>query len=226
MENFDEFIKQRLFSLPQEIQKAFSETDIVGEIEKIRVKFKLMYDQASVLESETMLIFLGLEEPKYLLRNIVKNAKIPTDIAGQIVDEIEKNILKQIKSRLIEIMEQEDEENKKNEESKENSPLDKDSILAEIENPVPTFQTKSAITPVNTEKIPENLPTIKVYQTIENYTPPSMPVKSIVERKLSEPTRIPPKEIEVSLKKIPDTPTQIISTVQKYTADPYKEPIA
>jgi len=220
MENFTEFIKERLLSLPPEIQKAFGETDIVGEIEKIRVKFGLMYDQASVLESETMIVFLGLEEPKYLLRNIVQNAKISTEIASQIVEEIEKNILKQIKSRLVEILEEEDVESKKKEE-KESLIFDtKDSILQEIENPTPIFK------PV-TEKIQAKniLPEIAPTQTLTEYTPPILPKKSIIEQKLTEPTRIPPKEIELSIRKIPQTQITPETLQKKYTIDPYKEPI-
>jgi hypothetical protein len=226
MENFDEFIKQRLLSLPIEIQKAFNETDIVGEIEKIRVKFKLMYDQGSALESETKLVFLGLEKPDDLLKNIVENVNISKDIATQIVGEVEKNIFKQIKKKLIETLEQEEEESKKKE-NKET--LDKDSILWEIENPKPTVQPiqptiKTEEKAKETPKIQSNIPEIAPTQVLQKYTAPTG-AKNLVEKKLSEPTHITPKEAEISLKKIPQILNNSVSQTQKPTVDPYKEAI-
>ncbi len=216
MENFDEFIKQRLLSLPEEIQKAFAETDIVGEVEKIRVKNKLMYDQASVIESEVMLVFLGLERPDDLTKNISENANIPKEIVSEIVLDIEKNILKQIKSKLAETLEKEDAESSK----KPEEVMDKEKILEEIENPKPLWNTidnkEKIIEDKNTtnDKLPEIAPT----QTIQKYTPP-VSTKNIVEKKLTEPTHIEPKKIEISLKKIPQ------ENPQKNSGDPYREPI-
>lgn len=221
MENFDEFIKQRILSLPLEIQKAFKETDIVGEIEKIRVKFKLMFDQGSVLETETKLVFLGLENPNDLLKNISNNANVSKEIASQIVNEIESNIFKQIKSKLIDTLKKEDEESQKKvalEETKKEEKLDRDSILNEIENPTPTFTKAKTeeIKPIS--HIPEIAPDMTLAKTpiveAPKYKMPTQ-TKSIIEQKLSEPTHTTPKETEIFLKKIP----------HKNPSDPYKEPI-
>ena len=214
----EQLIEEHLASLPSEIRKVLAETDIVNEIMSVKDKYHLMLDQVTSLELDTRLTILGIYDPEDFVRNIKSHAKLNDDIATSVANDIENSIFKKIKEALIKETADEYEILEEN--------LDKDSILAEIENPVPTFQPKSTITPVNTEKIPENFPAIKTSQTIENYIPPSMPVKSIVERKLSEPTRIPPKEIEVSLKKLPETPAQTLPSTQKYSFDPYKEPIA
>lgn len=228
MENFDEFIKERLLSLPPEIQKAFSETDIIGEIEKIRSKHGLMYDQSAVLESETMLVFLGLEKPGDLIKNIESNANVSKETATEIVDEIEKNILKQIKSKLVEVIEKEDAENPESKNQnvviKENKDetLDREAILKEIEDPTPTFGVKKT-EDLNIKK--DNLPEIAPISAIQKYVAPIPQTKNIIEKKLSEPTHIAPKKVEISLKKIPQASNLSVSQTQKPAFDPYKEPI-
>lgn len=214
----EKLIKEHLDSLPNAIKKVLSGTDITSEILAIKNKHHLMLDQVTSLELDTRLTILGIYESEDFVDNIKNHTGLSADTAILVAKDVEESIFSKIKKAIIA------ETSNDNKDSEEN--LDKDSILAGIENPVPTFQPKSIPTPVSTEKIPENFPAIKISQALENYTLPNLPVKNIVEQKLSEPTRIPPKEIEVSLKKLPNTPAQTTPLTQKYKTDPYKEPIA
>lgn len=217
--NTKKIIDDQIALLPEKVREVVKATNIAKEIEHLREKYSLMLDQISSLELETMLVMIGLEPTEDFVENIQKNVGIKdVEKATDIAEDINTLIFDKIRQVMME-------ENEETPEKKEEV-LSKDSILAEIEDPTPTFQPKTSSTPVNVEKIPENFPAIKVSQALENYIPPSLPVKSIVEQKLSEPTRIPPQQIEVSLKKLPEINSQTISSPQKYTSDPYKEPIA
>ena len=241
MNTLDTEISNQLLSLPPEIQKAFSETDISGEVEKIRVKFRLGYDQATCIQTETLIAFLGLDDPKNLTKNISVNARIPSNIAADIVADIDAKILKGVKTKIIELLEKEAKEEEDSDVTDETILQTKDEILKEIEDPepAPTYTANPVLEVVKKaeelalkrEATPET-PTTSIVTTpittIETKAPDTLlpivePTRDIVAIKLSEPTRIPPQQTTIP------TPTPQAVTplpTQKNIVDPYKEPIA
>ncbi|MEI7513459.1 MAG: hypothetical protein WCJ74_02455 [bacterium] len=202
-------IKDQIASLPEKVRDIIASTDITGEIIKLKEKYHLMLDQISTLEIETMLVMIGLEPAEDFVDNLQANLKIDEEKAVNIANDINELIFKEIRHAM---MEQDTGEEKK-------ETLNKDSILWEIENPTPTNQTiKPAVKieekPEEATKIQSNIPEIAPTQVLQKYTAP-IATKNIVEQKLTEPTHIAPKEIEVSLTKLP----------QKTPIDPYKEAI-
>lgn len=201
-------IKDQLASLPQKVRDIIASTDITGEIIKLKEKYHLMLDQISTLEIETMLVMIGLEPAEDFVDNLQSNLKIDEEKAINIANDVNDLIFKEIRHAM---MEQDTKENKET--------LDKDSILWEIENPKPTAQpiqpaVKMEEKPKEAPKIQSNIPEIAPIQTLQKYTAP-IGTKNLIEKKLSEPNHIAPKETEISLTKLP----------QKTSIDPYKEAI-
>jgi hypothetical protein len=202
-------IKDQIVSLPKKVRDIIASTDITGEIIKIKEKYHLMLDQISTLEVETMLVMIGLEPAEDFVDNLQKNLKIDEEKAINIANNINESVFKRIRHAMME--QDAEQENKEI--------LNKDSILWEIENPTPTAQTitqtpKTTSALVETPKTQSNIPEIAPTQTLQKYTAPA-PTKNIIEKKLTEPTHIAPREIEVSLTKLPPKPY----------IDPYKEAI-
>lgn len=209
-----QIIKDQLSLLPDALKKAISETDVTSEIVALKEKHHLMLDQVTSVELDTRLTMIGIEAGEEFIDNIKKHANLSNEAALAVAEDIENSIFSKIRKAVMSETEEIDEA--------EEESLDKDSILNEIENPTPTFPTK------NLDAVKQNteiFPAIQTPRTLESYIVPNAQIKTIVEQKLSEPTRIPPKEIEVSLKKLPQTPAQTTIAPKKYSADPYKESI-
>ncbi len=200
-------IKDQIASLPERVRAIIASTDITGEIIKIKEKHHLMLDQISTLEIETMMVMIGLEPAEDFVDNLQENLKIDEKKAIDIANDVNESIFKEIRHAMME----QDTEEEGEEDGKET--LNKDSILWEIENPTPISQTiKPFIKVEDAVKTQSNIPEIAPSQTLQKYTAP-ISAKNIVERKLTEATHIEPKEIEISLTKLP----------QKSSADQYRE---
>jgi len=225
-------IQDQIASLPKKVRDIIASIDITNEIASLRDKHHLMLDQVSTLELETMLVMIGLEEAENFVNILKSNLNLDEEKAEALAIDINELIFNKIRHAMM--------EEDKGEEGEKEEILNKDSILWEIENPKPTAQAitpipkpevKTEITPkiqgISPEiapKIQSNLPEIAPTQTLEKYTAP-IPTKTFLEKKLSEPTHIAPKETEISLKKIPQVLNNSISQTLKPTVDPYKEPI-
>jgi len=159
-----------------------------------------------------MLVMIGLEPAEDFVNNLKSNLNIKEELAAAIANDINELIFDKIRRVMM------DNSEKDTQTSEEK--LDKDSILQEIENPTPTFKPSTEKTEAK-----DILPEIAPPQALTEYTPTVLPKKSIIEQKLTEPTRIPPKEIELSTRRIPQTQNTPTSLQKKYTTDPYKEPI-
>lgn len=204
--NLGTIIQERLKALPEIIQKAIADIDFTQEMVKLQKKYALSLDKIADLEIETMIIMLDLDDPDNFIGNLEENLGIEKIVAKAIENDLNEAIFKKIRTAMV----------KEDEKKYEN--LNKESILEEIENPIPTsWQTKIK----SEDKITPSVPTIK---SIQSYTP-NLPTKNIVEQKLSEPTHIPPKEIEISLEQKLQTTSQIPLVKKIPTIDPYKESI-
>lgn len=203
-------IQTQLDSLPKKVREIIASIDITNEIANLRSKHHLMLDQIATLELETMLVMIGLEPADNFVKNLESSLKIDESKAVLIANDLNELIFQKIRHAMMEEIG----------DQKSEGDLDKDKILAEIENPTPTFP-KAEIVANSTPKT--ILPEIAPSQTIQKYTVPTQ-TQNIVEQKLTKPTHIEPKETEISLKKIPQTTKTSISE-KKPAFDPYKEPL-
>ena len=202
-------IDEQMTQLPKAVQEIIAKIDLTKEISDLREKHNLMLDQVSSLEIETRLVMIGLEPGEDFVDNIIKNVGLKEDIAIAVAEDINDSIFGKIRKVMME-----ETEGGGGEEN-----LDKETILNEIENPTPFPQIIQNQTLEGNQKSGLVLKPNET-RTIEAYTPPMMPSKSIVEQKLTAPTHIEPKEIQIPTSKLPFT----TSTTSTKTTDTYREP--
>lgn len=152
MSEAEDTIKKHLESLPSKVQRALASTDIQNPLKEIYEKHGLLLDKASALETETVLIAVGLESGEDFVDNIVKNVGVSEVEATALAKEIDEKIFSQIRKNL-----------------KEGKTLDtgeesEDAIMKQIERPTPTgskYDPLHTTRPTPESAPPTNLPTGK-----------------------------------------------------------------
>jgi hypothetical protein len=100
MANTEQIIKEQLVKLPEDVRKAISSVDLRDKIKKIAEKHHLHIDQAGDLETETVLVMLGLEPTDDYKRNIKKALQISDTPAHAITFDVNKEIFMPIRESL------------------------------------------------------------------------------------------------------------------------------
>lgn len=182
--------------LPENIQKAITNSAWQQALREIIKKHNLHLDQGIEIEASTIKVMLGIEDPEDYVLDLVVQAEIEEEVASEIAKEVEQSIFAPIKESLIKI----------SREKKDESELTKEQVLREIEEPHPA----QVLTPET---------------TTQTSTPPNLPT-GIMEQKLSAMVQLPHEEIFKSEEKDTksETPPQP-SAPKSYTTDPYREPI-
>jgi hypothetical protein len=225
--------KEQYYNLPVELQKAIASSDLPNKLEDISRRNKLMIDQAGNLETETLIILLGLEPLKDYEDNLVKNVGLNRSLAITVAHDVDELIFKNIRETLKTIN------------FEEGTPLpstnepSKEQILSEIENPssikgdsvsISSLGSNSNTTEQNTQKIgqtievrrdnlPETLPESAIVRRAEAFVQPKIipSVPSIVETKTTQTVIMPKQQIVISEKsKLPE---------KSVSGDPYREAI-
>jgi hypothetical protein len=106
-ENIDvqnnQLILERFRELPKIVQEAIVNSGWENKIRIIAQKNNLVIGDASILESNTFLVMLGIISPKNYLSTLKDELKLPDEILDSIVNSVEDEIFKDIKEKLVEI---------------------------------------------------------------------------------------------------------------------------
>jgi hypothetical protein len=98
--DIQEIIKNRYKELPEDIQEAIKSNDLAGKFNAIAEKHGLHIDQNGALQTETLLVMLGLEPTSDYVNNIQRNLDISRTEALSIADDVNNDILGAIKNSL------------------------------------------------------------------------------------------------------------------------------
>ncbi len=98
-------IKQAYMNLPQDVQQAINNTDLAGKFSAIAEKHGLHVDQNGSLQTETILVMIGLEPAGDYVDNIQKELDISRNEAQSIAEDVNKEILDSIRVSLRKIQE-------------------------------------------------------------------------------------------------------------------------
>ena len=120
-DNTQDIIKARFQELPPEVQKAITANDLTEKFDALSKKYSLRIDQSGNLQTETLLVMLGLEKPVDYVDNLVKNAELSREAATQIAADVNTQILGSIRATLEELTSHEDDE--KSDETPDNADL-------------------------------------------------------------------------------------------------------
>ncbi len=199
MENETEkIIKERLAELPNSIKRAIFKTDIGGAIQRISQRNRLHLDQASNLETEIMLVMLGLEPSDDFVKNLATNLSIDQNFASRLSGEINNEIFNVVKMNMMKEEEKEAGPSSLRPTTIEPKPaeISREEVLKEIENPPKIevsplskiLQEKIASQPI---KSPSNLPAEKIV------TPPTPKQEQKTDQEI--PSNLPIKQPEQHL---------------------------
>jgi hypothetical protein len=214
MEYTPEQIENRMNSLPADIREAMSKVDTTTAILNVGKKNGLHVDQMGDLLYCVGLVMLGFEKSDHFKEIIIEKIGVPFEQANIITADINNEVFLKLKESIKKIHEQHSTQNaeidnrplaeKMNpfEQKHEGEILNKDKILAEIENPENIIENKVSTPSVN----------INVQIPVIESPMPAEPFKmNIMETKLGGVTKLPMQE-----KKTEETEIKI---------DPYREPI-
>ena len=205
--DIQEIIKQRYQELPEDIKRAIKSTDLATKFKNIADKHSLHIDQNGTLQTETILVMLGLEPTEDYVENIQRNVEVSRTEALSVAEDVNSEILDKIKNSLRSFQEQSEIEETP---TIETPPPPNESLSSleragqfTIEKP-PT----SSSSPLYKE---ENLNKEAILKGIED------PAISMIDHLLTTPVQNTAKVEEKKPEK----------TVEKkpYTSDPYREQI-
>lgn len=197
-------IKARYKTLPTNIQQAITSTDLATKFEAIAKKHELHVDQNGSLQTETLLVMLGLETVDDYMGNIQRELEIPKEKAFEIAKDVNAQILDAIRDSLREIQKKQEEAEIKENEVKETS-IDHSKTISSIEKAgdFTIEQNPASSSPQYSE---QNIDKDAVLKGIEDDHIPM--VDHLLENHVNSP-------VEVEVKKVEETKT--------YTVDPYRE---
>jgi len=207
-----EIIEKQIKKLPRDVRDALVATDLPDKFKTISTKHALRIDQATALETETMLVLLGLEHPDDYTKNLMKEANLLHDKAEKIAEEASRMIFLPIRTSLQKFHEEEKRKLEKEEADVAEANENKEEALRQtqdekrIDRRTQPPQTTEQPLPIQTDVPSRGQP----------------PNKDIFREKLEKRVRL--QKEEVSAHK-PDAETIHAALKPTAKADPYREPI-
>jgi hypothetical protein len=223
MDTTKDIIKSRFAELPPELQTAITAADLPGKFDAISKKFNLRIDQSGILQTETVLVMLGLETSGDFMNNLMENAEMSTELAKSIADEVNNQIFSNIRSYLRE-MESAQEKTENDDTSADlekagNLSVEKDIAdktdaetlnKADILNSIENTDTHPNL-PINIlTPVPAPQISVAPSATVTNAAPQPAPSSPLVNRLMSAPVTTTNEKVEKKMMPGPD---------------PYREPI-
>lgn len=230
-------ISDQLKKLPSDVKEAIVSVDYKTKLQEITKRQRLLIDQAAKLEMETTLVMIGLEPLVDYISNLQREMGLTETRAKEVAVDVSDNIFKPIRESLRAMNEEvlapesgasEPEEKVIRFTNTNETSLNRDQILNEIENPSiieggdrsmhltskPTVSTELEIRP---DQELETLPGEKVKEVIRN----TDIGENILQAKMTKPTVITQQLVEVKSEiKLPEVKKRPTSGI-----DPYREPI-
>jgi hypothetical protein len=201
-DNIQDIIKARYRELPPEVQKAITASDLPQKFETLSKKYALRIDQSDVLQTEILLVMLGLRDSDHFTENLVKNAEMKRETAQLISADVNTNIIGTVKSILRDITSAEDtgDEETGFAETKPAAittftaptiPMNREDLLKDLENP-PAFidhLLTGTSTSVN-ETVEKQAPIpANVLATAQSATQPAAQAQSKPQPEVTVPTK-------------------------------------
>ncbi len=197
-----QIISERYKVLPRNIQAAITSTDLAPKFQKIADKHSLHIDQNSNLQTETILVMLGLETVDDFLDNVQKGLEINREKAILIAKDVNTEILDSIRESLKKIQKEQEASSAKEVEklnitkSETSDSLDRFAGIKIEENP-PSSSPQYKEEGINKDILLKN---------IEDKAIPM--VDHLLENHINNPVQIEIKKVEEK---------------KPYTTDPYRE---
>lgn len=203
MDDTQTIIKEQFKKLPKDIQDAILAVDLRDKLKMVSDKHKLLVDKAGVLENETMLVMLGLENHSAYPESIKKELGITSEQAQEITKDINEQIFLPIRESLKNI-----EKNNIEEAEKEEVETSREgSTVTAPDTPIPPIAT-----PEKKEPPHPNLSDESSGGQVHS--------SNIFEDKLTKQVRTPKEHVRLD-----ESTNKPQEKKKPYSVDPYREPI-
>ncbi len=215
--DIQEIIKNRYKELPQDIQEAIKSTDLTTKFNTIAEKHNLHIDQNGALQTETILVMIGLEPSQDYISNLQRNLDIKIEEAQSIAQDVNNDILNSIKNSLKAMQAGDQGTGEATETTVEPPPVRLVNLItptppdhsaiekaAQIKIETPIIQTNQYDNPINKDAI---------LKTIETDHVP------MIDHLLTTPTTSK-EEVEVKVQ-----PAKTIEKTADPSSDPYREQV-
>jgi len=124
--------------LPDEMKNVLVTFNVPEKIKSIADTYALHIDQAGFLSNEIYIVLLGLSDGTMFVKNIKDNLNVNQTTAFGITELANREIFVPIRKKILGIdVSNKKKENRQKEESSISEGINKDQILADIENPTP-----------------------------------------------------------------------------------------
>ena len=204
-------------NLPDKIKEFLNSEYFNSNFKEIGKNLNLLIDEQGILGDELMLVIMGLISASELPNRIKQSLKINQQQSDKIINQLNEKIFTQLRT----LMQNDSDAPHNNTKNTQESLLNKESILDEIENPTPTVhpisiadQTISGpARPREIIGVPQETKTVQATEKTENSI-----ASEFITGKLTEIVSLPNQRIDVTSEKPKEQP-------KKYTADPYRESV-
>jgi hypothetical protein len=159
-DNIQDIIKERMKEIPPEVQKAIADGNLPQKFDQISKKFSLRIDQSGSLQTETLLLMLGLESGSDFVDNLMKEAEMSREIATAVAAEVNTTILRDIHEALRAM-----EEIAEAEEAQAEKDGGQDSKTETAGNTAPQFTKEDVLKGIEDPSVHANVP-INLIQTL------------------------------------------------------------
>jgi len=98
--NIHSMIREQFAKLPPKLQEAITSVEVAEKLRALSQKYRLHLDQGQILENETYMVLLGIEEAGNYEENLKKELGISSEIAKNIANDAAKEIFLSIRNAL------------------------------------------------------------------------------------------------------------------------------
>ncbi|MEY4602233.1 MAG: hypothetical protein RL292_174 [Candidatus Parcubacteria bacterium] len=211
-----------LQNLPPTIQKCIGSAEWKVKIVEIGKKYSLQPAQISNLEMETLLVAIGVESDQEMVENIKSELDISDILAEQLAEDVNQRIYKWIYKQLSSAVASEEKDVETNQHDLEINEVN----ALDVPPPNLPGEVMGEVEEKRNEFVVKPMP---IQDQVKDFFAPKeveVPVVTAAPNSFIRPMETPPE------KPIPQKPQSFISqklsqptAPQKYTADPYREPI-
>jgi len=212
--NTDELIKEKFEKLPKELQDTLVSPETQKLVQTVGQKYKLHIDDIGALETEMMLVLLGIEHPNDFLKNIVRETGMSQDDAKAAAKELEEKLFLPMRSSLERIYEK-DQESERDQEFAPTKGVELENTqIGILTHNLPAGVSGKRTAELHTEEENDE-------KSTEHTTPPVQRKRSILEAKMEGGSALPNTERveDVSTHKTTDE----VQTKKYPGEDPYRE---
>ena len=164
-ENIKTKIQKQFQKLPLTLQKAIQSSDFGDKLRVISEKHRLHLNKGVILENETLMVMMGLDDTSSFTKNLESELEISKEQAEQITADVAKEILLPIRESLRELLNKQGQDGEEN----EKEVISPTKSAPEVNEPAPVLASTSK---EGTPEDPKNdLSAQKLSETAQRSTP-------------------------------------------------------